>query len=462
MPEVVSIWCKSGRRDALYQAALGSSHRPEVYVASDVGNPGNIPSDHYFCGKIDDPEFVRDCLKKIGSKHSLGVIGPEEPLLAGISDLFWDAGIRCVGPVKALAQLETSKAFTRRLMTEYEIPGCPEHRIFTNLDGIAEYLRELGEFVIKPDGLTGGKGVKVSGDHINSIAEGVQYCAELFRDGQQIVVVEEKLDGEEFSFQSFYDGRHIAHMVPVQDHKRAWDGDKGPNTGGMGSYSCADHLLPFLKSEHIEEAGEINRQIGEALLKKTGLEYKGILYGGFMLTKKGLKVIEYNARFGDPEIMNVLPIMKTDFLDVCRAIVDGTLDKLHVEFESKATVCKYIVPRSYPGKLTTEAIIDVSELEALRQREPNLRVFYGAVEAHPKGLRLTGSRAIGIVGIGASLAEAERIAEKAASAVKGDVYHRSDIGTAALIQKRKNHINRIFAGQGGARPEKGSLTRAAG
>ena len=207
--------------------------------------------------------------------------------------------------------------------------------------------------------------MKVSGEHLHSVEEALSYCAELFSTGQPAVLVEEKLDGEEFSYQSFYYGRHIAHMIPVQDHNRAWDGDKGPNTGGMGSYSCENHLLPFLNPQHVNEAGEINRQIGQALLKETGLEYKGILYGGFMLTQSGLKVIEYNARFGDPEIMNILPIMETDFLEVCKAITAGTLNRLKVGFAPKATVCKYIVPRSYPGKLTRDSVIDVSELDRL-------------------------------------------------------------------------------------------------
>lgn len=451
--------CKSGRLHALVQALLNSAWHPDVYAASDVNNPCLVPSDHFFWGKTDDSIFIEKCIREI--KPDIAIIGPEEPLEKDIADLFWRHGVPCVGPLGQLAKLETSKAFTRNLMTEFEIPGCPEHRVFRGMDSIEEYLRELKEFVIKPDGLSGGKGVKVFGDHLHSISEALSYCAQLFRDGQKAILVEEKLDGEEFSFQSFYDGYHIAHMVPVQDHKRAWEGDKGPNTGGMGSYSCEDHLLPFLNPEHIAEAGKINRLIGEALFKKTGLRYKGILYGGFILTKKGLKVIEYNARFGDPEIMNVLPILKTDFVDVCRAIVDGTLDKIDVQFEHRATVCKYIVPRSYPGKLKNEAIIDVSELESLRKTEPNIRVFYGAVEAHPKGLRLTGSRAIGIVGIADSLKEAERVAERASCCVKGDVYHRKDIGTAALIEKRMAHMDRIFSRESG-QSRKASPLRAVG
>jgi phosphoribosylamine-glycine ligase len=158
------------------------------------------------------------------------------------------------------------------------------------VEGIADYLQTMESFVVKPDGLTGGKGVKVFGEHLHSVAEAVEYCAELFAAGQPAVVIEERLDGEEFSFQSFFDGKHIVHTIPVQDHKRVGVGDAGPNTGGMGSYSCADHLLPFLTRDHIQQAGEINRLVGEAVSRKIGEEYKGILYGGFMLTKDGLRV----------------------------------------------------------------------------------------------------------------------------------------------------------------------------
>jgi phosphoribosylamine--glycine ligase len=178
-------------------------------------------------------------------------------------------------------------------------------------------------------------------------------------------------------------------------------------------------------------------------LKCTGEEYKGVLYGGFMLTKTGIKVIEYNARFGDPEVMNVLPIMETDFVDVCQAIVDGTLDKIDVRFRKSATVCKYIVPKEYPRPAASYGEIDVTELDRMASSEPNLRVYYGAVERGHTGLRLTGSRAIGVVGLGSTLDDAERIAEQAASLVRGPVHHRKDIGTAKLIDKRVDHMRRL-------------------
>jgi phosphoribosylamine---glycine ligase len=432
---------KSARLHATVEALLRSSDSIEVYVISDVRIAELAAPDRLFVGKSDDVAFVQECVVKIGP--DLAVIGPEEPLATGVADALWQMGVPCVGPVKRLAKLETSKSFTRNLLNKYNIPGNIEYMVFYSMEGIAQYVRKLGDFVIKPDGLTGGKGVRVSGEHLSSIADALKYCEELFSAGQPAVVVEEKLDGEEFSYQSFFDGHHIAHTIPVQDHKRARESDTGPNTGGMGSYSCADHSLPFLPQEEIRQAGEINRLVGEALLKETGQEYKGVLYGGFMITAKGLRVIEYNARFGDPEVMNILPIMQTNFLDVCEAIISGTLDRLPVRFENKATVCKYVVPDGYPEYPCANTQVGIEQVNEMRSTEPNLRIYLGAVEGDGTPYRLTGSRAIALVGIGPTLREAEAIAEKAASLVVGPLYHRKDIGTDSLIQKRIDHAARL-------------------
>jgi phosphoribosylamine--glycine ligase len=442
---------KSARLHATVEALLLSSASIEVYVISDVRIGELVARDRLFVGKSDDVAFVQECVGKIGP--DLALIGPEEPLATGVADALWRMGVPCVGPVKCLAKLETSKSFTRNLLAKYNIPGNPEYMIFYSMDGIAKYVREVGAFVVKPDGLTGGKGVRVYGEHLHSIDNALEYCEELFSTGQSAIVIEEKLDGEEFSYQSFFDGHHIAHTLPVQDHKRARDSDTGPNTGGMGSYSCANHSLPFLSQGDIYKAGEINRLVGEALLKETGQEYKGILYGGFMVTGKGLRVIEYNARFGDPEAMNILPIMQTNFLGVCEAIVSGTLDHLPVHFESKATVCKYVVPDGYPESPRANAQVDLEQVYEMRSTEPNLRVYLGAVEGDGTPYRLTGSRAIALVGIGPTLHEAEAIAEKAASLIVGPVYHRKDIGTDSLIQRRIDHAVQIGLTSGQQQPK---------
>jgi phosphoribosylamine--glycine ligase len=368
------------------------------------------------------------------------VVGPEEPLADGIVDeLRSQLGIPCIGPTKALARLESSKSFTRKLLADHSIEGNPEHKVFESLDGVEDYLIQLGEFVIKPDGLTGGKGVKVSGDHLHSVSDGVEYCRELLRHPSAKFVIEEKLDGEEFSLQSFCDGSHVKHMVVVQDHKRAYDGDTGPNTGGMGSYTFADHLLPFIDSADLAAAQRTNELVAHALLEQTNKKYKGILFGGFMATKSGVKLLEYNARFGDPEALNVLSLLETDLCDIFRAILDDRLDEVDVSFRKRATVCRYIVPRGYPTKPVC------GEIKNIPAPTRNLKVYFASVDQRPDGIWMTGSRAIALVGIGADLAEANAIVEAAAACIGGPVFYRKDIGTRELVDRRVMHMNELRA-----------------
>lgn len=438
---------KSGRLDCLAEA-LARSPKAEIYTISEVTNPGltQRSAAPVQVGRTDDPDEVERYAREI--KPDFAVIGPEEPLAAGVVDRLLSLGIPSVGPLQACAQLESSKAFTRKLIKEHRIPGNPEHRIFTNMHGVRQFLRAMPDFVVKPDGLTGGKGVKVSGEHLRSTDEAIAYCEEIFSVGQPAVIIEEKLEGEEFSFQSFFDGKNVVHSIPVQDHKRAHEGDTGPNTGGMGSYSSEDHLLPFLTQKDIEAAQEINRRVGEAVSAQTNQPYKGILYGGFILTRDGLRVIEFNARFGDPEVMNVLPILENDFVDVCESIINGTLHDLDVRFSRRATVCKYVVPEGYPT-VSTRGAVDLQEVWPLLNDD--LRMYYAAVDDRDGHLALTGSRALAFVGIGRNVAEAEQLAEKGASSVRGPVRHRSDIGTTELVQKRVQHMHdlqRTWTGDG--------------
>lgn len=370
------------------------------------------------------------------------VVGPEEPLAEGVVDWLWqNFRVPAIGPTKDLAKLESSKSFTRLLLAKYDIPGNPRFRVFSNAEGIESYLKELVRFVVKPDGLTGGKGVKVFGEHLSSISQAVDYCQEVFREGHASVIVEEKLEGEEFSLMSFCDGTHVVDMPVVQDHKRAHIGDSGPNTGGMGSYTCENHSMPFLTQDDLRQASMINRRVARALLEETGQAYKGVLYGGFMATRDGVRLIEYNARFGDPEALNVFSLLRTDFGEICEAIIDGTLNKVQVRFDHRATVCKYVVPDGYPEHPVKGEIIDLSQVP---ENSSQLRRFDAALDKDELGVyRLSGSRAIAFVGIGATVAEAEAIAENAAKAVRGPVFHRKDIGTARLIEKRINHMRAL-------------------
>ena len=315
------------------------------------------------------------------------VIGPEDPLANGLADKFWKKDIGVVGPLKELAQIETSKGFTRDLLNEYHIDASPKFRKFNSLQGSSSFIDELSEeYVIKFDGLMGGKGVKVSGEHLKDKNEGLRYCENLLKNSGNYVI-EEKLYGEEFSLMSFCDGTTLSHMPAVQDHKRAYEGDIGPNTGGMGSYTDSNHSLPFLNDNEIAAARDINEQVASALLKHTGSEYKGVLYGGFMATKNGVKLIEYNARFGDPEAMNLLTLLDTDFASVCSAIIDCNLTS--VNFRNEASVCKYIVPEGYGSNPNPDATLIVDS----GHREFS-DLYYAAVNVEGSGkISTTSSRA---------------------------------------------------------------------
>jgi len=429
----------SGAREHAVVRALSRSYQKiDVSCLASNINPGIVElCDELIVGNINDPDFVVSYANETGA--TLAIIGPENPLANGVADALLSEGIKAVGPKKELAQLETSKAFTRDLLKEYNIPGGPEYQTFSSMVGVADFLNELGEnYVVKYDGLMGGKGVKVAGDHLHSHAEALAYCQELVDSGGGFVI-EEKFVGQEFSLMSFCDGDNLKHMPAVQDHKRAHEGDTGPNTGGMGTYSDVNHSLPFLRDSDIVEAHEINMATAKALKDKFGEGYKGVLYGGFMATANGVRLIEYNARFGDPEAMNVLSLLESDFIELCHAIADGTLDQTEVQFANRATVCKYVVPKGYPDSPIKGEPIDVSDIS-----NPD-GLFYASVDIQGGQLVEAGSRTVAVVGVADSISEAEAIAEKEVSAVKGPLFHRTDIGTDAVVQKRINHMNELRA-----------------
>lgn len=427
---------KDGRTDAIAAACLASSHRVEITVLTQYLNAGLLAKcADVVQGNLESLDDLNGVLNR--RAFDLAIVGPEEPLAAGATDFLEDAGIPTVGPTKALARIETSKIWARKLLEKYGIAGNPVHRVFTDTNGLMDYLVELGEYAIKPDGLSGGKGVRVFGDHLLAHADAFEYATDLI-EASGVVLVEERLDGEEFSLQTFTDGESVLHCPIVQDHKRAYEEDTGPNTGGMGSYSCPDGSLPFLHPIEVEAARRINEQVIDALRMETELPYRGVLYGGFIATGAGIRLIEYNARLGDPEAMNVLPLMQGDFLDLCYAIVHGRLSEVGMSFAPLASVCKYVVPQDYPLGKGAGDLINVPE-DALRQE--GTYCFWAAAEQRGTETALTGSRAVAFVGIGSSLAEAEQRAEDGVRSVAGNVRHRRDIGTAEAIARRSEHMD---------------------
>jgi len=405
----------------------------ELYSVMSRKNPAIAQlSKKYWIVKTTDPEAVANA---VDVEIDLAFSSPDATLAAGVSDALGAKGMLVASPLKEAARIEWDKSYMRNLMEKYKIIGNPRHKVVQNEDDAISTIKEYETVAIKPLGLTGGKGVKVSGDHFNSIEEKFAYAQELIKkDGS--VLIEEKLIGEEFTLQAFSDGTNLAFMPPVQDHKRAFENDEGPNTGGMGSYSTGP-LLPFMSKEDLEEAQEIMRMVIHAM-KREDNPFTGVLYGQFMLGSEGPKVIEFNARFGDPEAMNVLSLLKTSLTDVFLSMADGNLEQ--PEFSSDSTVVKYLVPEGYPGssKKDQEVRVNFEDLE-----KAGGKVYYASVYENEGKVYTTSSRSFGILGMAGSIDEAESIAESCCSSVSGPVWHRQDIGTNELIGKRIAHMKKL-------------------
>ncbi|MCL2143201.1 MAG: phosphoribosylamine--glycine ligase [Methanomassiliicoccaceae archaeon] len=428
-----------GREHAAVEAFYRSG--AEIYALMKNANPGIIRRSKKY-RLADEKNIQAVCEFAKENDVELAFVGPEAPLEAGIVDALEKMNVRCASPTKAAAMIETSKTFMRELLERHKIKGNLGFASFDNAKDTETHIKSVDyDIVVKPVGLTGGKGVKVQGEHLHSLAEIMQYVNEIFDNniGGAGVIIEEKAVGEEFTQMVFCDGTRISPMPLVQDHKRAYDGDIGPNTGGMGSYTDADHLLPFVTASERKEALDIIQSIVNAL-RKDGSTYRGPMYGQFMLTVDGPKLIEINARFGDPEAMNVLPILKTSFTDVCVAMAAGTLN-CDAEFERKATVCKYVVPEGYGVKSKAGLPISVDENGVA---ESGAVAYYANVDIVNDTLVTGTSRSVGVVGIADTIDEAERNCEKALNFVKGEaIFVRHDIGKKELVQRRIDHMNEI-------------------
>ena len=430
------------REHSIAVSLMKSSNQPKLYAFMGAKNPGiGKLSKDFVIGNVCDAKKVARYARKEGI--DLAVIGPEMPLEAGVVDELESNDIPCVGPRKIVAQLETDKVFTHNLMHKYRIDGLPEFGVFSEIRDAIDFLESQNtQMAIKPAGLTGGKGVKVMGEQLKDITQANDYIKEVLSENigkLNKLIIEEKLEGEEFTLQAFVDGKHVVGMPMVQDHKRAYVGDMGPNTGGMGSYSDSNAILPFLTQEDYDQGIQIMKKTVKAVRKETGVEYKGFLYGQFIATDKGLKVIEFNSRLGDPEAMNVLPILEDDLVDICGGIIDGSLSN-NPRFDNKATVCKYMVPVGYPDDPIINADIKVNESGI---REAGGILYYASVNEENGRICTSSSRSIALVGIADSIDEAERIAENSTYYASGALFHRKDIGTRELIEKRVMHMRSL-------------------
>lgn len=430
-----------GAREHAIVEALARSGA-EVSACMKNSNPGISRRANSFAliDETDVPKVVRFAGS---SRAELAVVGPEAPLEAGLSDGLRAAGIPTASPSMSAARIETSKSFMRELLAKHRVRGTIKYEIARSVDDVRAALGRLGtDIVVKPIGLTGGKGVKVFGEHLLTEGDVIAYAEEIFSKqigGSAALVVEEKLVGEEFTVQAFCDGKTVVPMPAVQDHKRAYEGDQGPNTGGMGSYSQADGLLPFLRRDEYESAVSIMGDVVSAL-REEGAEYRGTLYGQFMLTKDGPKVIEFNARFGDPEAMNVLSLLESDFQAICSRMATGAVSAKDARFMRKASVCKYVVPEGYGTKSISGEEIRVDEAAIARE---GALVYYASVNERGGKVYTTSSRSVGIVGIADTVDEAERISENGVKHVRGRIHVRHDIAKKAMLDAKVRRMDEI-------------------
>ena len=411
-----------GREHAIAMSVAKSSKVEKIYCL-----PGNAGIEEVAeCAPIGPMEFekIRDFAKE--KKIDLAVIGMDDPLVGGLTDVLEEAGIRTFGPRKNAAILEGSKAFSKDLMKKYNIPTAA-YENFDNAEEAVSYLETAKyPFVLKADGLALGKGVLIC----NSFEEAKEGVKEIMLDKKfgasgNTMVVEEFMTGREVSVLSFVDGKTVKTMTSAQDHKRAKDGDEGLNTGGMGTFSPS----PFYTEEIAAYCEQHIFQPTVDAMRAEGREFKGIIFFGLMLTEDGPKVLEYNARFGDPEAQVVLPRMKTDIVDVMEACIDGTLDQVNLEFEDNAAVCVVLASDGYP--VAYEKGIPITGFENFKDKE-GYYCFHAGTKKNEKGEIVTnGGRVLGITAKGADLKEARKNAYEATEWISfANKYMRHDIGKA--------------------------------
>ena len=416
-----------GGREHAIAAKLASSPKvDEILVAPGNGGTASVAKATNVSGlDISSPDSVA----VFATSHAvdLVVIGPEGPLVAGVASAVEAEGIRVFGPSKSAARMEGSKEFAKSVMHRHGIPTARSFA-FTDEDAALAYVRESGvPIVIKADGLAAGKGVTVA-MHIEEAEAAIREClGGRFGAAGATVLIEEYLDGPECSLLAFTDGKTVLPMVPAQDHKRAFDGDCGPNTGGMGVYSP----VPQVDDITLAKMTEMLRAT-IAGLAADGVEYRGVLYGGFILTADGPKVLEYNARFGDPETQVILPRMETDLLDIMLAVADGTLDGQEIEWSRDAAVSVVLASGGYPGDYSS--FVPITGIDAANEVEGVTVYHAGTAVRDSDGVLVTaGGRVLNVTATAPTLAAARDRAYEACAKISFDgMFYRHDIGARAL------------------------------
>jgi phosphoribosylamine--glycine ligase len=419
----------SGGREATLVWKIAQSEIVDnIYAA-----PGNGGISQYAeCVSIQADEI--DKLAEFAEQNSidLTIVGPENPLSDGIVDIFEAKGLRIFGPTKLAAEIESSKVFAKDFMKKYNIPSA-EYKVFTDPEEAKEYVRELGPpLVVKADGLAAGKGVIPAMD-LETALEAVDKIGvqRAFGEAGNKIIVEEFLEGEEASILAFTDGETVVPMVSSQDHKRAYDGDKGPNTGGMGAYSPAPVMT-----------GELNnRVLNEVLIptvkgmKEEGRKYKGVLYAGLMIKNGKPKVLEFNCRFGDPELQVVLPRLSSDVIEPLNAVVDERLSEVKLEWNPQATVCVVMASEGYPGKY--EKGKPITGLEKLAQIQ-DIIAFHAGTKREDDTYTTSGGRVLGVTAFGDDIKSAiDHVYQTIDTINFENAFYRKDIGHRALARLDK-------------------------
>ncbi|MEM3737432.1 MAG: hypothetical protein QXJ75_05045 [Candidatus Bathyarchaeia archaeon] len=436
----------------------------ELYIADRQRNPFNAEraKEH---AVIPDLRVEKICefAEKHKDKIDFGIVGPEGPIIDGVREMVEEkTGIPMICPNRRYA-LEASKVEQRLLIRDVIPEANPSFKVFTPGDyadrgrgelvsDVKEWIAELGgvnSVVIKPDKPGFGKGVGVGGEHFTTMEEALQHFFSICSgDSNERVIVEERVEGEESSFQAWCDGKSLVALPDTRDYKRAFDGDWGPNTGGTGSYKARSEHLPFMTQADREEEVKISQRIFERLRKGIeGSELRGMpFYIAFIHTGKGLKILEINSRPGDPEIINLLPLFKEDFIDLCYEMIHGTLKSVDVEPE--ASVVTYAMPLTYGGyrrRFSGEVPVDLTEVYKLSAKYGDrIRIYPGSMEMRDDGKSYAlRSRAVCVVGLGEDIQSARAISLEGVTNIDGALWNRWDIGSAKHIAMSINHMERL-------------------
>jgi phosphoribosylamine---glycine ligase len=413
-----------------FAQALAKSRNIELFSLMEKKNKGIASlSVDYEIGDISD----LGAIDYFANHHDIDmiVIIPEKPLLKGAANFFNEKGIPCIGASALCAWLEADKGFLRTLMKDNNIDAYPSYKIFYEKGDAIKYLRQTNHpVVVKPAGITTGQGVKIMGVQLENIQQAIEYVSEIFDNeigNMACAIIEEKLEGEEFTMQIISDGRSVVPFPVVKNYVYEFDGNTGLITPGMGS--CSQQDLPFLEQHHINDALNIVKRILTALREQYSEFYFGFLSAQFMMTKNGLKLIEIDVRPGDPEILNVLPLLKNDFGEVLIAIANSKLHEIEIEFEKKASVCKYLVPNGFSSFLgNIEVHIDRKKLAEL-----DVNLFQSCFDVG-ENLFEPGPRLFAISATADTLQEANEKCHQGLSCIKANkVYYRKDIGTPAMF-----------------------------